>query len=126
MKHRRLVGVIFGLLILQFILGMLANLYATIPRSKPYDVFHQFGFITFHALNATVLVILAIILVFKLRGQAPFKSAMGGLVSLVLAYIFGELFVFTQHSIYSLFMALAFIGALLGYARILFSGTTLK
>jgi len=118
MKHKKLVNSIVGLLILQFILGMLANLYSTIPTQKPYEVFHQFGFIIFHVLNGTLLLILGIILVTKTRKQSSFKPALGGLINLVLAFTFGEFFVFTQRDIFSFLMALAFIGALMSYVRI--------
>lgn len=121
MKDKRLVNTIFGLLVLQFVLGMLANLYATIPHQKPYEVFHQFGYILFHALNGTLLVILGIMFAVKSRKQAHFKYSIGGLVNLLFAFTFGELFVFTQNDIFSLLMALAFVGALLSYARIVFS-----
>lgn len=126
MKDKRLVNVILGLLIVQFVLGMLANLYASVPKDKPYLVFHQFGYIMFHALNGTLLVILGIILVVKNRKKVIVKPAIGGLVNLLLAFTFGELFVFTHHDIFSLLMALAFIGALMTYARIAFSSSLSK
>lgn len=112
---------IMGLLVVQFILGMLANLYATIPQQKSYEVFHHPGYILFHALNGTLLVVLGIILVVKTRGQAAYKPAIGGLGNLLLAFAFGEFFVFTQNDIFSLLMALAFVGALLSYARLAFT-----
>ena len=121
MKYKALINTIFGLLVFQFILGMLANLYAKIPTHKPYEVFQQFGFIAFHAVNATLLVVLGIILTIKSRGQSDFKLAATGLANMVIAYVFGELFVFTQQDIFSLLMALSFIGALMSYARLVFS-----
>jgi len=123
MKHRQLVNTIVGLLLLQFILGILANLYSTIPSQKPYEVFHQFGFILFHALNGTLLLVLGVILAIKTRKQRSFKSALGGLLNLVLAFSFGEFFVFTQRDIFSFLMAVAFIGALMPYAWLAFSTT---
>ena len=126
MKDKRLVNTILGLLVLQFVLGMLANLYATIPQQKPYEVFHQFGYILFHALNGTLLVVLGVVLVSKSRKQASLKPAIGGLASLLLAFTFGELFVFTQQDVFSLLMALAFIGAFMSYARIAFSAPANK
>ncbi|MDB5163900.1 MAG: hypothetical protein JWS12_518 [Candidatus Saccharibacteria bacterium] len=121
MPNKKLVDTILGLLVVQFILGMLANLYATLPEQKVYEVFHQLGFITLHAVNGTLLLVLGIILLVKSRKTRAFKPATGGLGNMVLAYIFGELFVFTQRDIYSLLMALTFIGALLSYARLAFS-----
>lgn len=121
MKNKRLVFTILGLLILQFILGMLANLYSSIPHHKPYEVFQQFGYILFHALNGTLLVALGVIFVIKNRRLKDIKPAVGGLINLLLAFVFGEFFVFTLNDIFSLLMALAFIGALMSYARIAFS-----
>ena len=117
-KQKKLVNVIFGLLIVQFILGMLANLYATVPTQKPYEVFHQVGYINLHAINGTLLLILSVVLVVKLKHQPAFKQALGGAINVVLAFTFGELFVFLHNDIFSLLMALAFIGALLSYARL--------
>ena len=122
MQSKKLVNTIVGLLVLQFVLGMLANLYATVPQQKSYEVFHQLGFITFHALNGTLLVILGVVFLVKSRKTSSLKPAIGGLASMVLAYTFGELFVFTHHDIFSFLMSLSFIGALLSYARVAFSG----
>lgn len=121
MPNKKLVNAIVGLLVLQFLLGMLANLYATIPKQKAYEVFHQFGFVTFHALNGTVLLVLGIVFLVKSRKSPTMKPALGGLINMVLAYACGELFVFTQRGIFSFLMALGFIGALLSYARVAFS-----
>jgi hypothetical protein len=120
MKNKKLVNIILILLVLQFILGILANLYSKVPSQKPYEVFHQFGFISLHALNGTLLLVLGIILVVKFRKQTNLKLAAGGLVNLILAFTFGEFFVFTQRTIFSFLMALGFIGALLLYAKIAF------
>ena len=124
MKDKRLVNTIVGLLVIQFILGILANLYATIPQQKPYEVFHQFGYILFHALNGTLLVVLGVVFAAKRHRQNDFRLAISGLVSLLLAFAFGEFFVFTRNNVFSLLMAVAFIGALMPYARIAFSNPT--
>jgi hypothetical protein len=121
MKDKRFASILIGLLVIQFLLGMLANLYASIPEHRPYIVFHQLGYVLLHALNGTLLVILGIIMSFKSRGGASFKPAVGGMTCTVLAYVFGELFVFTQNDVFSLMMAFAFVGSLLAYARIAFS-----
>jgi heme/copper-type cytochrome/quinol oxidase subunit 3 len=121
MKRPTLTQTIFGLLIVQFVLGMLANLYATIPKHKPYDVFHQLGLINLHGINGTVLLILSVMLAVKSRGTATARPARGGAACIVLAFAFGELFVFTQQDIFSLLMALVFLGAFAVYAKLLFS-----
>lgn len=106
------------LLVVQFILGMLANLYATIPTKKPYEVFHQLGFINLHAINGVLLLVLGSVLAVKLRRQPGFRQAAGGLGGLVVAFACGELFVFTQQDLFSLLMALAFLGSLFSYMRL--------
>jgi len=123
MQGKRLINTILGLLVLQFILGMLANLYASIPEQRPYEVFHQFGYIFLHLLNGVALVVLGIILVQRSRRQGGLGWASAGLGNVLLAFMFGEIFVFTQNDIFSLLMAVAFIGALLSYARIAFPAT---
>jgi hypothetical protein len=120
MNHKRLVNVILGLLVIQFLLGMLANLYAEIPQPA-YEVFHQAGYITFHALNGTLLVVLGIILIVKSRKEHALKLPIAGLASMLFAYTFGELFVFTQYDLFSFLMSVGFIGALLSYARLAFA-----
>src|SRR5476651_1089407 len=98
-----LVHVISTLLVLQYMLGMLANLYSTVPPDKPYLVFTQHGFIEFHAYNGVILLVLAAIyLVRSIKSKRHVKDAFGGLSGLVLAFACGELFVFTHVSAYSL------------------------
>src|SRR6185369_11985474 len=60
MRTNRLIGWIVGLLVIQYALGMLANMYSDIPNSEPWQVFHQPGFITFHTLTGVALLVLAI------------------------------------------------------------------
>jgi hypothetical protein len=122
MPSKKLAGTILGLLILQFLLGMLANLYAEIPANNPEEVFRQFGYIMFHVLNGVLLVILGAVFLYQALKRHAFKrEAIGGLVALVVAFACGEVFVFTQNDIWSLLMALAFIGALMSYARVVFT-----
>jgi NADH:ubiquinone oxidoreductase subunit 2 (subunit N) len=125
MEDRKLAGPLFGLLNLQFILGILANLYSAVPKNDPNKVFRTFGFIIFHAINGFILVVLAVVyLIWSIRHNSVYKAqAIGGLASIALAAVFGELFVYTQQDIFSLFMALSFISALLAYARVLFTIT---
>ncbi|HVS58525.1 MAG TPA: hypothetical protein VHD60_02170 [Candidatus Saccharimonadales bacterium] len=126
MKHAKLTKTVFWLLMLQFVLGMLANLYGTIPHDKPYDVFRQVGFISAHALNGSLLLILGIVLAVKSRHTDAFRPAAAGVFHVALAFTFGELFVFTQQDIFSLLMALAFVGALVIYAKLVFADSDSK
>jgi hypothetical protein len=124
MANKKLANILVGLLVLQFGLGILANLYSTIPSAKPYEVFSHFGFIAFHAINGVVLLVLGtVFLIHGIRGKVFKKEAIGGLGSIVVAFIFGELFVFTQKDIFSFLMAMAFIGALINYVKAAFSST---
>lgn len=123
MKRQKLLTAIIGLLILQFMLGMLANLYSKIPAQKPYEVFHEVGFINLHALNGTMLLVLGIILAVRSRHQTTFRPTLAGLGHMVLAFVSGELFVFTQNDIFSLLMALAFLGAFMSYLRIMYNAS---
>lgn len=125
MDNSKLIKVILGLLILQFVLGMLANLYSKIPN-PPYDVFHQLGYINLHAINGTLLLALSIMLLVKSRKTVSFKPVLGGLIGIALAFTFGELFVFTQVEIFSFFMSLSFIGAFLSYSQLAFSNAKLQ
>ncbi|HXH26390.1 MAG TPA: hypothetical protein VNG90_00680 [Candidatus Acidoferrum sp.] len=120
-KSNRLAGVIVGLLVLQYLLGMLANMYAEIPAKRPYEVFEQFGFIQVHVYTGLLLLILAIVfLVLSIRDNMYKAAAVGGLASMAFAFACGELFVFTQFDPWSLLMSLGFLGAFASYLRVLF------
>jgi NADH:ubiquinone oxidoreductase subunit 2 (subunit N) len=121
MTNKKLASIMVGLLVLEFGLGVLASLYSTVPKVRPYDVFGQFGYIAFHALNGVILLVLSIMfLIRSMRDKTFTNEARGGLGSLVGAFIFGELFVFTQNDIFSFLMAMAFIGAFINYAKVAF------
>lgn len=110
--------VMVGLLILQFILGMLANLFETIPKVQPYDVWHSPGPILFHSLNALVLIILSVI--FLIRAIKDRDSVTIGIISLIcilLATYSGITFILTgQMNVYSFIMSMGFIVVFLFYA----------
>lgn len=117
----RLVNGIVGLLIVQFILGMLSNLYGNVPEGKPYLVFHDPSFIFFHAWNAVLLVILGItFLVKSVRRKRTVSGAVAGLAGLLIAYTCGVLFVLTEakHDYLSFVMALGFLIAFGSYLTI--------
>jgi hypothetical protein len=121
MLSTRLPRIILGLLVLQFILGMLANLYQEVPEGAPQEVYRQFGYISLHALNAAALVILAIVFLVKaVRQHRAVGPAIGGLSAIVVAYACGVVFVETGNDVLSFVMGLAFVGALIGYTRLAF------
>ena len=111
-----------GLLVVQFILGMASNLFVTIPKVKPYLVFHEFGPIAIHAANGVLIIILAVWLRILAGRQKRYiaPAAIGG-VSAAIAFAAGVIFVnFGQNNIYSFIMAVGFITAFTEYAYIAF------
>ncbi|MDR3642862.1 MAG: hypothetical protein P4L74_04520 [Candidatus Doudnabacteria bacterium] len=108
-----------GLLTLQFILGMLANLFVKIPDTQAYDVWHHLGPIEFHSINALVLVILSVIfLVRAVKNSSSVIIATISLISILIATYSGIAFVLTgQANAYSFIMSMGFIVAFLLYAR---------
>ena len=122
-SNRRLSRIIVGLLILQFILGMLSNLFVQIPKVEPWLLFHQFGPILLHSVNALCLLIFSIIFLVqerKLRRNA--KLAIVGTASIVLAFASGVVFVTAgQNNTFSFAMALGFITAFMVYGHISFT-----
>jgi len=118
MRNFKLINLVIGLLLLQFVLGILATLYSTIPSQNPGEVFHHFNIIVLHGITGTLLIILGIVYLIKVKGKAEFKYALSGLINMLLAYGFGELFVFKQNNVFSFLMALAFIGSLMSYTKI--------
>lgn len=122
MPSKKLAVSMVGLLVIQYALGMLANAYSEIPEDKPDQVFHQFGLINIHSYLAGLLLILAVVFLYQATKAGKYKApAIGGVVNIVLAAVFGHIFVMTQNDVYSILMALAFIGALMSYARIVFT-----
>lgn len=116
-----LAKIILASLGLQFILGMLANFYVEIPKIKPWLVFHHWGYVLVHALNGVLLLVLGIIFLQQaLTKKQEQRPAIGGLVCIIVAFIAGELFVARQSDIYSLIMALAFLGAFANYLQTIF------
>ncbi len=117
---------ILVLLIVQFILGMLNNLYVTIPKAKSYNVYHYLGPVSIHTANALFLLIFSIFYVInahKLKNNQRLGEI--GVFSIVVATIGGLIFVNSggQNDVYSLVMALGFISAFLIYAYTTFAGS---
>lgn len=127
MRKNLLVHLILGLLVLQFILGMLASFYQEVPAGAPQEVFEKFGYIMIHVLNAALLIIFGAVFLWKvIRRKTYVKAGAIGFASLVLAYGGGVAFVFLQDDIYSLVMSVGFIGALLAYAYVAFTDAALQ
>jgi hypothetical protein len=120
---RKIAQTLLVLLILQFILGMMSNLFQSVPSTQPWRVFHDFGPILFHTANATLLLILGFVFLYHaLRGHMHPVAARIGLASIILAYICGVMFVnFGQINLYSFGMALGFISAFTVYSYLAFA-----
>lgn len=122
MPSIKLARAIVGLLVVQFLLGVLASMYQEVPEGHPEEVFRQFGFIMVHILNGTLLLVLGAVFLYQAVKRKAFKrEAMSGLGAMIAAYAFGEAFVFTQNDLMSFLMAGSFIGALLPYARVMYT-----
>jgi hypothetical protein len=119
---KRLPQVILGLLILQFVLGMLANLYQALPDTNRLDVVNHFGYIGLHAWNALLLVVLAgWLVIWTKRNHKPMRLPSAGLGAIVTSYVLGVVFVATDNDIWSLLMAITFLGAFINYLRMVFA-----
>lgn len=120
---QRFARIILVLLGIQFILGMLANFYVEIPKVKPWLVFHHWGYVLVHAINGVVLLALAIVFIGQaMRQKRLIGPAARGLGSIVVAFVAGEIFVANGNDIWSLVMALGFLGAFANY--LIASGAT--
>gem|GEM_PF-2964140 len=121
---RGLALLIVALLVLQFVLGMLSNLFVTIPDVEPWRVFHYFGPVVLHTLNALCLVVFAVNYGVITRRKAKamrIAGAIGG-IGIVVAFLSGVTFVNRgQNDVYSFTMSLGFIVALVSYAFAAFS-----
>lgn len=122
MPSKKLAMSVLGLLVIEFILGMLSNLYAKIPETDPGQVFHQFGWINIHSGVAVLLLLVSGAFIYQAkRAGTFFMPAVWGFVDILLAAVFGHIFVATDNDVFSLLMALAFIGAIITYTRVVFS-----
>lgn len=127
--NRKLARLILGLLVLQFILGMMANLFVTIPTTESWRIFHEFGPVLLHTLNALYLLIFSIIfLVNAIRKDKQMRAAaVTGCIAVIVAFTSGVIFVnHGQQDAYSFAMALGFITALMAYAASALSGPRTK
>ncbi len=111
---------------IQFILGMILNLYVKFPdttdQAKLWDFARTNGLVLSHIILGLVLLVVSIILLIKI---ARYKMrpltilATIGLLGILVAIYGGEEFVKTQSDAYSLVMALGFIVAGAVYGRLM-------
>jgi hypothetical protein len=107
------------LLVLQYILGMIANLEVQLPSANVLSwVFGHSIIIQLHIYIGTLLIVvalLALILSLVARHPVGFVAAVVGLALLVFAWLSGVQFLATQQDDLSLRMALGFMGAFIAY-----------
>ncbi len=112
------------ILVLQYVLGMLVNLYIQFPASLPegnawgWSFTHTFV-TSSHIVIGTILIVVALVaLVLSIRTrQAPeILAAVCGLIMIIYAWLSGASFLSNgQQSGASFQMALGFIGAIIAY-----------
>ena len=111
-----------GLLVIQFVLGMVTNLYVTFPDTNRPDLnwaAARSAVPTFaHIILGILLLVDAIIFVVRTTRQhnrAWILGSWAGLISIIIAIYGGVTFTTTQIDAYSLMMALGFIVAFAAY-----------
>ena len=114
--------VIIGLLVIQYALGMVTNMFIQFPETS--DVVQLWEFTRsqlpsgVHIWVGVLLVLSAIIFVIQSaikKNRSWIVSSVVGLVAIMTAFYGGVMFVSSQVDAYSMVMALAFIVAFLAY-----------
>jgi len=107
------------LLVIQYILGMIANLEVQFPAGNIWGwVFQNSLIIQLHIYIGTLLIVVALvalILSMIARHTIGIIAAVAGLALLIFAWQSGAQFLATQQNDLSLRMALGFIGAFVAY-----------
>ena len=107
------------LLVIQYVLGMIANLAIQYPAGNVLSwVFGNSPIIVLQMINGTLLIVVALVaLILSLVSRHPggIVAAGAGLALLVFAWLSGVQFLATQHNDLSLLMALGFMGAFIAY-----------
>lgn len=113
---------LIGLLILQFLLGMFAALFVEFPEKANEAQIWKFAgqqvSVTLHMLLGLLMLLGAIALVIRaiiMKDKNWIWTSVVGLVGVLAADITGILFIAEQNDIYSYFMAVAFVVALVAY-----------
>jgi hypothetical protein len=106
-------------LVLQYILGMIANLEVQLPNGNAWSwVFGHSLIIQLHIYLGTLLIVVALVaLILSLVARHPVGiiTTVAGLALLVFAWFSGAQFLATQQNDLSLRMALGFMGAFIAY-----------
>ncbi len=114
--------VILGILILQYLFGMAANLFVQFPNTKNENALWEFAkgqwSVVIHIiLGFGLLIGSTVLLVRAIRRKDKSWIIVGsvGLFAILAAIITGSQFIPTQQAIYSYIMAIAFILAVMSY-----------
>jgi hypothetical protein len=116
------------LLVLQYLLGMIANLEVSLPSGNAWGwaLKHSLT-IQLHIYLGTLLIVVAVVAVILsivARHRVGIVASVVGLALLVFAWLSGAQFLATQHNDLSLRMALGFMGAFIAYLLGYFFGDT--
>jgi len=121
--------IIFGFLIIEYLLGMVASLFVQFPDTNKERILWQFAngqwSIVLHMLIALGLVLSGIVFLIRTirkRNKYWIISASVGLVSLLIATFAGVEFVSMQNDAASYTMSTAFIIALVSYGWGIYKG----
>ena len=125
-KLSSLIGALLGILSLEFLFGMIANLYVEFPDTTDQQALIDASWkhwpVATHMILALGILLLALtVAILGLRTKQKAISAMSmiGFLSLVAAALGGDRFVRTQHEAWSLTMAIGFIVAMGVYGRLM-------
>ncbi len=108
------------LLVLQYILGIIANLEVSLPAGNAWRwVFENSPLIQLHIYNGTLLIVaalVAMIMTMVARHTAGMITSIAGLALIIFSWLSGAEFLGSGDNGFSLRMGLGFIGALIAYA----------
>ena len=114
--------VIIGLLVIQYALGMVTNMFVQFPDTSDAGQLWEFARSQFatgaHILIGTLLLLGAVVFVIRAirqHNRSWIASSVVGLIAIAAAFYGGVMFVSSQVDAYSMIMALAFIVAFLAY-----------
>lgn len=111
------------LLVIQYILGMITNLFVQFPQSDQRGVLWEFAWSQFseasHIILGMLMFVSAVIFVMRAmrhRNRIWTAASWAGLIAILTAIYGGVTFIPSQADRYSLIMAFAFIAAFLAYS----------
>lgn len=114
--------VIIVLLILQYLLGMITNLFVQFPQDKHGGQLWVFAWkqipLAAHIILGILLIIGSIVLVIRAmrqKNKSWIIASIIGVLSILVAGVSGAIFIPSQAAIYSFIMSISFIAAFISY-----------